>query len=183
MFRNKRWLTLLGGFFVLAVVAVVYAFVTIFSVPGNLFDTAPAPSPVVTPASNIVSMAGMQPGDSVFGFATVTNGPTNGLPPFTYTITGVSASNGLTDVLTLSIFSGSGANGTEVQCESGDTNSFNGGEAYNGPILGTASNAVFSNNGSAGDIEQLCFVVTLPASATDIGGQSANVTFDFEATN
>ena len=177
MYISKKWLAL-SGLIALGIVAVVLAFMTVVSVPNNVFDTSAAPNPIVTPASNIVSLSGMNPGDKAFGYAEVTS--TNGDPAFTYTITGVPApANGLSDVLNLSIW----FNGSAAECVGGTPEAFFQLEAFNGPITSVASNLNFANIGSAGDVDTLCFVVTLPASETGVGGLSTNIAFDFEAIN
>ncbi len=167
-----------GGIFTVASLAL---FTDTENVTGNAF-TAGTVDLVATPATTVVTMAAMAPGDQVTAPLTVDN---SGTLEFRYAVTSTTTENVLASELTLTVKSG------VVTCD--DANWAATGTVLYSGVLGTmATSAIFGSNApgadpgdrvlAAGTNEVLCFNVTLPLAATNAAqGLSTTATFTFDA--
>lgn len=136
---------------------------------------------VATPATAVVAMPAMAPGDQVTNPLTVDN---SGSLEFRYALTSATDENVLAAELLLTVKSG------VTTCD--DANwATDGTTHYSGPLGNTAPVAIFGDATAGADLgdrvlaaagsEILCFNVTLPFGTTVAQGLSSTATLTFEA--
>ena len=171
-------LALAGGIFTFASLAL---FTDQETVAGNSFSTGTIDL-VATPASAVVTMPAMAPGDQVTAALDVAN---SGSLEFRYAVTSTTTEDVLASALVLTIKSG------VALCD--DANWTVGGTVLWSGVLGsTGTTPVIGSNAQGGDPgdrvlagganEDLCFNVTLPlATGNAIQGLTSTATFTFDA--
>ncbi len=167
-----------GGLFTVASLAL---FTDTENVTGNAFSAGTVDL-VATPATTVVTMAAMAPGDQVTAPLTVTN---SGSLEFRYAVTSTTTEDVLASELVLTVKSG------VLTCD--DANwAATGTVLYSGVLGSMATSVIFGSNAqgadpgdrvlAAGTNEVLCFNVTLPLAATNAAqGLSSTATFTFDA--
>lgn len=134
-----------------------------------------------TPATAVVTMPAMAPGDQVTNPLTVSN---SGSLEFRYALTSTTDENVLASELVLTI-----KTGVTTCTNAGWTAT--GTQIYSGPLGNTTPLAIFGDAAAGADAgdrvlaaagsEILCFNVTLPSSTTVAQGVSSTATLNFEA--
>lgn len=148
---------------------------------GNAFTTGTVDL-VASPASAVLTMPAMAPGDQVTAPMTVTN---SGTIEFRYALTSTTTEDVLAGELDLTIKSG------VTTCDNANW-SATGTQLYSGPLGTMASIPLFGSSAQgaqagdrtvpAGTNEVLCFNVTLPLSTGNSAqGQTTSATFTFDA--
>lgn len=151
------------------------------NVGGNAFTTGSVDL-VATPATAVVTMPAMAPGDQVTAPLDVAN---SGTLDFRYAVTSTTTENVLAGQLTLTVKSG------VATCD--DANfAATGTVLYSGILGTTATSTIFGSNAQGADPgdralaggvnEVLCFNVSLPLAATNASqGLTSTATFTFDA--
>jgi predicted ribosomally synthesized peptide with SipW-like signal peptide len=154
------------------------------TVGANLFSTSTIDIDAA-PASAVVTLTGMLPGDSVTDDMTVTNAAGSAALRYAISSTATDADGkGLKDALVLTIRT------ADVTTPDTPCDDFDGSELYSGDLDATASRLVGdATAGSQGGdrslavdaAEVLCFRVALPLDATGPTSASTTATFTFDA--
>lgn len=171
-------LAVAGGLFTVGSLAL---FTDQQSVGGNAFTTGTVDL-VASPASAVLTMPAMAPGDQVTAPMTVTN---SGTIEFRYALSSTTTEDVLASELQLTVKSG------VTTCD--DANwAATGAQLYQGILGSTTGIAIFGSSAqgaqagdrtiAAGANEVLCFNVALPLSATNASqGKTTSATFTFDA--
>lgn len=185
--RRNNGTKLLASLAVLAMAGAVFSIASLAlftdqeNVSGNAFTTGTIDL-AAAPASAVVTMPAMAPGDQVTAPLTVDN---SGTLEFRYSMVSATTENVLAAELDLTIKSG------VTTCDNANWGA-DGTVLYTGILGSTATTAILGSNAqgaqagdrvlAAGANEVLCFNVTLPLSATDASqGLSTTATFTFDA--